>query len=89
MSESTKIILKPLTADGTVITVEQQTTAVELLRKKAAFKALDVEMCLDRAQIDGSAYVTMRAADRLIQRLRKQGVIAYGKEIRGYWTWVQ
>ncbi|SPR97367.1 hypothetical protein [Cupriavidus taiwanensis] len=74
--------------NGVVIPLGTLAGAREYMQSKSRFTAAEIEafistslsLCMDKAIARDAAY---RAADRLLQRERKGGRIAYS---RGYWS---
>lgn len=76
---------------GVTVTEEQQQAALECMQRMKRFVASNVEKAMVTAGVPAKVtrgYTTdpvgMRAADRIIQRSRKEGLIDYRN---GVWVW--
>lgn len=73
----------PITVDGIVITDTQIADTTEALKQMSYFTYSEVQCQLHAAGVSKAA--TYRGADRLLQKLRKAGSIAYAS---GKWGWL-
>lgn len=73
----------PITVDGVVITDAQIADATEALKQMSYFTYSEVQCQLHAAGVNRNA--AYRGADRLLQKLRKSGLIAYAS---GKWGWL-
>ena len=79
---------RPITKFGHVISTEVLNTVIEKMNRLDAFTADDVQRMLEKAGVPlGTRLepVSYRAADTLLQRLRKGGVIYFSKAGR-HWV---
>lgn len=77
-------ILKPITVQGVVIDVETLTRIVNRVRAYPGTGFRYVDVITACVSSDVPIQVRERAADRLLQILRKQELIEYKK---GFWEW--
>ena len=84
------MIAKPMKVQGVDISAEIVQAVMDELKSKKVFSASFAEKAFERRGVPNpvSKPASMRAADSLIQKLRKAGLIELDRKSKEPWKWV-
>ena len=74
-------LLVPTIVNGHLISIDHISKAYKWLKTKKSFRFLDVTLALSHSGVEYGALD--RGADRLLQRMRRNGLVEYNKNRNG------